>query len=153
MNTVSMRLGCVTGRAHAGAELHGFLSYLVKCNLSGRKYRIYGYKGKQVRDNIHGKDVARAIYEWLKRPGAGNVFNIGGGRLNSVSILEAISLTENITGRQMLFEYIDQPRKGDHICYISNTGKFSNEHRGWSPALSLEDILNDLAIGWSERLD
>lgn len=151
MNTVCFRLGCVTGRAHSGVELHGFLSYLVRCNLLNRTYRIYGYKGKQVRDNIHGSDVARAMYTWIGRPKTGCVYNLGGGRENSVSVLEAIFMIEQLTGRRTKIEYVDQHRKGDHMCYISNTARFRTEYPEWSITLSLGDILQELVNGWSER--
>ena len=125
MMTHCLRGGCLTGPHHSGVELHGFLSYLVKTQLMGRTYRIFGYKGKQVRDNIHSYDVARAIEEIYQNPRCGEVYNLGGGRQNSCSILEAFDYVEQLTGEKMDYEYIDKPRDGDHICYISNLAKFT----------------------------
>jgi len=151
MNTVCFRLGCVTGRAQAGAELHGFLSYLTRCHMSGAKYRIYGYKGKQVRDNIHAKDVAHAMYQWLCHPKPGSVFNLGGSRENSTSLIEAISQLELLTGNIMPVEYINQNRKGDHICYISDTSEFCTQYPKWSITVTLRGIFDDLISGYNER--
>src|ERR1700751_2451004 len=117
------RGGCLTGPSHSGVELHGFLSYLVKVTLSGGRYSVYGYKGKQVRDNIHSYDVARAIEEFAANPRPGEVYNLGGGRGNSVSMLEAIAKIEELTGRKMDWKYVEEARKGDHICYISDLRK------------------------------
>src|SRR5713226_6085143 len=115
-----LRGGCLTGPAHSGVELHGFLSYLVKVAFTGQAYTIYGYQGKQVRDNIHSYDVVRAMEAFAENPRPGEVYNLGGGRENSVSILEAIALVEEMTGRKIAQTYQEQARKGDHICYISN---------------------------------
>ena len=120
MPTVCFRGGCLTGSSHASAELHGFLAYLARCVLEGRAYRIYGYKGKQVRDNIHASDVCAAALAFAESPRPGAVYNIGGGRANSVSILEAIARLEELTGRELAVEYVDEARRGDHICYISD---------------------------------
>src|SRR5579863_2794656 len=117
MPTCCLRGGCLTGPNHAGVELHGFLSYLVKCNLEGREYTVYGYKGKQVRDNIHSLDVARFMAAFAAAPRAGEVYNLGGGRDNSTSILEAFQLAESFTGKAQVHTYVDQNRIGDHICY------------------------------------
>ena len=119
MPTCCLRAGCLTGPNHSGVELHGFLSYLIRCNLEGRTYNVFGYKGKQVRDNIHSYDVAQFINLFIGNPRQGEVYNVGGGRNNSISILEAFELITEISGKKMFYKYIDQNRKGDHICYIS----------------------------------
>jgi CDP-paratose 2-epimerase len=131
--------------------LHGFLSYLVKCNLEGRIYSIFGYKGKQVRDNIHSLDVARAIHAFIEQPGCGAVYNIGGGRGNSCSILEAFALVESVTGRKQRYEYVEQNRSGDHVCYISDLKKIRTELRGWDITVSLAEIVEGLVRGHLER--
>jgi len=124
MKTVSFRGGCLTGALHSGAELHGFLSYLMKCAMTGEPYTIYGYKGKQVRDNIHSLDLVEAFYQFYSNPRQGEVYNIGGGRQNNCSILEAIDLCEEITGHKVNRTYNEQNRTGDHIWYVSNLKKF-----------------------------
>jgi CDP-paratose 2-epimerase len=138
------RGGCLTGPAHSGVELHGFLSFLVKVALGGGTYTIHGYKGKQVRDNIHSYDVVRAIEEFAANPRSGEVYNLGGGRENSISMVEAIEQIEMITGRKMELRYAEEARKGDHICYISNTGKFKNHFPNWEITKSLSNILEEL---------
>jgi CDP-paratose 2-epimerase len=152
MKTACLRGGCLTGPNHSGVELHGFLSYLVKCNLEGRTYKIFGYKGKQVRDNIHSLDVARAIDSFIEQPRSGAVYNIGGGRDNSCSILEAFSLVEAITGKPQIYEYLNQNRIGDHICYISDLSKMQCELNGWNISVSLEQIFVEIVNAWKERL-
>ena len=149
MNTGVFRGGCLTGPAHSGVELHGFLSYLVKMTLGGGGYSVYGYKGKQVRDNIHSHDVVRAIEEFAANPRPGEVYNIGGGRQNSISILEAISSIEALAGRKLKWRYVEEARKGDHICYISNLGKFQRHYPKWSITRNLDAILEELVA--SER--
>jgi len=144
MNVGIFRGGCLTGPSHSGVELHGFLSYLVKVAVTGQVYTIYGYKGKQVRDNIHSYDVIRAIEEFLKNPRPGEVYNIGGGRANSVSVLEAIQLIEEMSGRKIRWVYKDEPRKGDHIVYITNMKKFKTHYPNWSITYTLEDILKEM---------
>src|SRR5206468_6617854 len=124
--------GCLTGPNHSGVELHGFLSYLVKCNLEGREYRVYGYKGKQVRDNIHSHDVARFIAEFVTAPRAGEVYNLGGGKENSCSIIEAFAAVEAITGKSQRSTYLDQNRVGDHICYYSDLSKMRQHYPTWN---------------------
>ncbi|MDQ3813793.1 MAG: NAD-dependent epimerase/dehydratase family protein, partial [Armatimonadota bacterium] len=151
LKTVCLRGGCLTGPNHSGVELHGFLSYLVKCNLEGRPYKIFGYKGKQVRDNIHSRDVARAIHAFIEQPTCGAVYNIGGGRDNSCSILEAFSLAEHLTGRKQNYEYTEKNREGDHICYISDLSKMRRELKGWDISISLAEIMEQLVRGWRER--
>ena len=152
MKTHCLRGGCLTGPNHSGVELHGFLSYLVKTQLSGKTYRIYGYKGKQVRDNIHSFDVARAIEEIYANPRSGEVYNMGGGRANSCSILEAFDIVEELTGKKMHYEYLDQPRAGDHICYISDLASFQKHFPKWSVTKSLDDVFRDMITAWNVRL-
>ncbi|MEO6130246.1 MAG: NAD-dependent epimerase/dehydratase family protein [Saprospiraceae bacterium] len=151
MKTCCLRGGCLTGPNHSGVELHGFLSYLVKCNIEGMKYTIYGYKGKQVRDNIHSLDVARFIDEFIKSPRSGEVYNLGGGRGNSCSILEAFRLIESISGKKMHFDYVDKNREGDHICYISNLNKMRTHYPAWNITKSLEQIFEEIHRAWLER--
>jgi CDP-paratose 2-epimerase len=152
MRTCCLRGGCLTGPNHSGVELHGFLSYLVKVNVEGRRYRVYGYKGKQVRDNIHAVDVARFIAAFAERPRCGEVYNLGGGRGNSCSILEAFELTAQLTGKKMDFEYVDKPREGDHICYISNLTKMRTHYPDWDISISLPQIFEEIVSGWRTRM-
>lgn len=126
MPTCCLRGGCLTGPNHSGVELDGFLSYLVRCNLEGLTYKVFGCKGKQVRDNIHSWDVAQFMNQFIHAPRSGEVYNLGGGRGNSISILEAFSLISQISGKKVSYEYIDQNRKGDYICYISDLGKMKS---------------------------
>ena len=151
LKTCCLRGGCLTGPNHSGVELHGFLSYLIKCNLEGRKYTVFGYKGKQVRDNIHSYDVVRFIQAFIDKPGRGEVFNLGGGRANSCSILEAFTLIEKISGRPMLWEYVDRNRQGDHICYISNLEKIQRHYPTWSLTRSLGAIFEEILRAWVDR--
>lgn len=152
MNTCCLRGGCLTGPSHSGVELHGFLSYLIKCNVNLMKYNIFGYKGKQVRDNIHSVDVAHFIHCFICKPRKGEVYNLGGGRNNSISILEAFDLIESISGIKMIYEYVDKNREGDHICYISNLQKMHNHYPDWEITKSIEDIFNEIYQGWQFRL-
>ena len=152
MPTCCLRGGCLTGPNHAGVELHGFLSYLVKVNLMGGDYRVYGYKGKQVRDNIHAHDVARFIERYIENPRPGEVYNLGGGRANSCSVLEAFRRVEQLTSREMRFDYVAQNREGDHICYISDPGKMKAHYPGWDITKSLDDILEETVHAWGARL-
>ena len=142
--TCCLRGGCLTGPNHSGVELHGFLSYLVKCNLEGREYRIFGYKGKQVRDNIHSLDVARFIAAFVASPRSGEVYNLGGGKANSTSILEAFSLVERHTGRPQPTSYVEQNRAGDHICYYSDLRKMRAHYPTWDITQSLEDTIRQI---------
>ena len=144
MNVGIFRGGCLTGPNHSGVELHGFLSYLVKVALSGKTYKIFGYKGKQVRDNIHSHDVIRAVEEFALSPRPGEVYNIGGGRANSISILEAVARIEEMTGKKIRWEYQEAPRIGDHICYITNLGKLQSHYPKWSITRSLNEILKEI---------
>ncbi|MFH0907134.1 MAG: NAD-dependent epimerase/dehydratase family protein [bacterium] len=145
MKTACFRGGCLTGPAHSAAELHGFLAYLVKCCKTGRPYRVFGYKGKQVRDNIHSFDVCRVLEAFQQNPRPGEIYNLGGGRGNSVSILEAIDRAEAVTGKKLTWEYVDQNRSGDHICYISNLTKMREHFKGWDISKSLDDIFEEIA--------
>jgi CDP-paratose 2-epimerase len=145
------RGGCLTGPSHSGVELHGFLSYLLKVALSGKPYTVFGYNGKQVRDNIHSFDVVRAFEEFAQNPRPGEVYNLGGGRANSVSMLEAISQIEALTGRKINWTYQEQARKGDHMCYISDLAKFKSHYPRWSVTRSLESILEEMAAAEREH--
>src|SRR5216117_2234563 len=146
------RGGCLTGPSHSGVELHGFLSYLVKVGLHGEMYTIYGYKGKQVRDNIHSYDVVRAIEEFAANPRPGEVYNLGGGRANSISMLEAIERIEQMIGRKLDWRYLDEARKGDHICYISNLAKFQNHYPNWKITRGLDSIFEEIITSQREQL-
>jgi CDP-paratose 2-epimerase len=153
MPTCCLRGGCLTGPNHSGVELHGFLSYLIKCNLEGRLYTVYGYKGKQVRDNIHSEDVARFMYEFAQAPRVGEVYNLGGGRENSCSILEAFRMVEGITGRKANWRYVDENRIGDHICYYSDLRKMKSHYPEWSVTKPLNVIFEEIATSWERRLN
>jgi CDP-paratose 2-epimerase len=148
MPTCCLRGGCLTGPNHSGVELHGFLSYLIKCNVDNKKYNIYGYKGKQVRDNIHSYDVAMFIKEFLKNPRIAEVYNIGGGRENSVSILEAFDLIESISGNKMIYEYQDKNREGDHICYISDLSKMKEDYPNWGITKDINTVFQEIYEAW-----
>jgi CDP-paratose 2-epimerase len=152
MNTCCLRGGCLTGPNHSGVELHGFLSYLVKVNLTGGRYCVYGYKGKQVRDNIHSYDVARFIELFIKDPRPGEVYNLGGGRGNSCSVLEAFRKAEEITGQSMHFDYVSKNREGDHICYISDLTKMKTHYPAWDITKSLDDIFEETVRAWCTRV-
>jgi CDP-paratose 2-epimerase len=152
LKTHCLRGGCFTGPHHSGVELHGFLSYLVKTHLSGGVYRVFGYKGKQVRDNIHSYDVARAVEAIAAAPRCGEVYNLGGGRDNACSILEAFDRVEQLTGRAMRSEYVDQHREGDHICYISDLSRFRAHYPGWDLTKSLDAIFDEIIDAWHARL-
>jgi CDP-paratose 2-epimerase len=151
MPTCCLRGGCLTGPNHSGVELHGFLSYLVKCNLEGREYRIFGYKGKQVRDNIHSLDVARFMAAFVAAPRAGEVYNLGGGRKNSTSIIEAFAIAEKFTGKKQVYTYLDQNRAGDHICYYSDLRKMRGHYPTWDLTQSLEETIRQIAEAWRRR--
>lgn len=141
MKTACFRCGCLTGPNHSSAELHGFLAYLMKCFMTNSQYKIFGYKGKQVRDNIHSKDLVNAFYEFYKAPRIGEVYNIGGGRQNSCSILEAIKICEEITSLKLNHSYINENRKGDHIWYISKLDKFQEHFPDWQIRYGLYETL------------
>lgn len=150
LKTGCFRFGCITGAAHAGVELHGFLAYLAKCCREGIHYRVYGYKGKQVRDQIHAADAAAAFSEFCAGPRPGHVYNLGGGLENSVSVLEAIFLIEQATGRKLEWEYVDEPRGGDHIVYYSDTGKFRSHYPKWKITRPRKSIVRELADAAAE---
>jgi CDP-paratose 2-epimerase len=151
MPTCCLRGGCLTGPNHAGVELHGFLSYLVKCNLEGREYRIFGYKGKQVRDNIHSKDVARFAEAFIRAPRVAEVYNIGGGKDNSCSILEAFEITEAITARKQAYSYLAKNRIGDHICYYRDLTKLRSHFPSWDISIGLRDTIQQIAASYQKR--
>jgi CDP-paratose 2-epimerase len=151
MKTCCLRGGCLTGPNHSGVELHGFLSFLIRCNLEGRTYKIFGYKGKQVRDNIHSLDVARFIEAFVEAPRVAEVYNLGGGKDNTCSILEAFKLAEEITGREMQYEYVDENREGDHICYYSDLRKIRSHYPGWDISKNLRTTFEEIAESWRQR--
>ena len=152
MPTCCLRGGCLTGPNHSGVELHGFLSYLVKCNLEGREYKVFGYQGKQVRDNIHSHDVACFIAEFIKAPRIAEVYNLGGGRTNSCSIIEAFQLVEKFSGRKQVWQYTNENRIGDHICYISNLAKMRRHYPAWDITIPLEETVRQIVEAHSARL-
>ena len=151
MPTCCLRGGCLTGPNHTGVELHGFLSYLMKCNLEGKQYTVFGYKAKQVRDNIHSMDVARFMWEFSQNPRCGEVYNLGGGKQNSCSMLEAFAHAEAATGKPMNYVYSDQNREGDHICYYSDLRKMIDHYPNWGISKSLDDIFSEIAQSWQVR--
>jgi CDP-paratose 2-epimerase len=142
----------LTGPNHAGVELHGFLSYLVRCNLESLEYKIFGYKGKQVRDNIHSEDVANLMYEFYQKPRCGEVYNLGGGKQNSCSILEAFQMVEQISGRKQRYIYLEENRVGDHICYYSDLRKIKAHFPAWAITKPLPVIFQEIAQSWQVRL-
>ncbi len=149
--TCCLRGGCLTGPNHAGVELHGFLSYLIRCNLEGREYKVFGYKGKQVRDNIHSLDVARFIEQFIATPRKAEVYNIGGGRANSVSILEGFLLVEEFTGQKQIYSYVEENRIGDHICYISNLAKMRDHYPAWDISIGLKETIRQIVSSHQAR--
>jgi CDP-paratose 2-epimerase len=152
MPTCCLRGGCLTGPNHSGVELHGFLSYLVKCNLEEREYRVFGYQGKQVRDNIHAEDVARFMYAFFQAPRVAEVYNLGGGKDNSCSILEAFSLAEKFSGKPMKHVYVEENRLGDHICYYSDLRKMKSHYPDWTVTKSLEQTIGEIVESWQRRM-
>lgn len=144
LRTGIFRGGCLTGPSHSGVELHGFLNYLVRVAKDGGTYTIIGYKGKQVRDQIHSHDVIQALWAFAQNPRPGEVYNLGGGRGNSASVLECIAAIDKLTGRKLDVRYSDQARKGDHICYISDLGKFRSHYPDWTLTRNLDAILEEL---------
>jgi CDP-paratose 2-epimerase len=150
MPTVCYRGGCLTGPNHSGVELHGFISYLVKVVMRGDVYKIFGYKGKQVRDQIHSYDVVRAFEEFIANPRSQAVYNLGGGRGNSVSILECFDLLEQLTGKKARYEYLEQPRQGDHICYVSDTRRLENDYPRWRITRNLIAIFEEIVKAETE---
>jgi len=152
MPACCLRGGCLTGPNHSGVELHGFLSYLIKCNLLEKEYTIFGYKGKQVRDNIHSFDVSTFIEHFIENPRYGEVYNLGGGRSNSISILEAFKLIENISGKEMVYQYSNQNRSGDHICYISDLSKIKSHFPNWRITKDLKTTFHEIHDAWTKRI-
>ena len=144
LKTGVFRGGCLTGPGHSGAELHGFLAYLMKCAFTGKEYRIFGYKGKQVRDNIHSGDLVNVFYHFYQNPRCGEVYNVGGGRFSNCSMMEAIGMCEEITGRKMKTQYVEDNRVGDHIWYISDMSKFKNHYPDWTQFKNVPDILTEI---------
>jgi CDP-paratose 2-epimerase len=144
LKTTCFRAGCITGPNHSGAKLHGFLSYLVKISLQSKKYTLIGYKGKQVRDNIHSSDLVSCFWEYYKKPGYGEVYNIGGGRYSNCSIIEALNMVENIADIKIKKNILKENRIGDHIWYVSNTKKFKNKYPNWKQKFSTQKIINEL---------
>jgi CDP-paratose 2-epimerase len=151
MKTVTFRGGCLTGPAHSGAELHGFLAYLMKCVATGKPYSVFGYEGKQVRDNIHSADFCSALLHAARAPKPGSVYNMGGGRDQSCSMLEAICLCENIAGRTLDWSYVENNRVGDHVWWISDTSKFAADYPDWSYAYTLQRTLEEVFAAVRER--
>jgi len=152
MPTVALRGGCLTGPNHSGVELHGFLNYLVKVAIRGDVYSIFGYKGKQLRDQIHSFDVIRAIETFILSPRAGEVYNIGGGRESNASVLECIDMIEERLGRKIKTSYVDSNRVGDHICYISDLSKFKSHYPSWQLTYKIEDIIDEIISAENKRL-
>ena len=144
MKTVCFRGGCLTGPNHSGTALHGFLAYLMRCCATGKPYAIFGYEGKQVRDNIHSADLIQCFYEFFKAPLSAEVYNIGGGRFSYASMLESVRLCEEITGRELDYTYKDANRVGDHIWWISDTSKFSQHYPEWKQLYNVRDILQQI---------
>lgn len=144
MNVGIFRGGCLTGPQHSGVALHGFLSYIVKCSVSNEKYTIFGYRGKQVRDQIHSSDVISLFDSFINNPGKGEVYNLGGGKPNSASILEVIDLIQSVTGKRLNYEYSDISRKGDHICYYSDLSKIKSHFPEYNIKYSLIDIIEEI---------
>ncbi|MEY3367780.1 MAG: hypothetical protein RI973_935 [Bacteroidota bacterium] len=151
LKTAAFRGGCLTGPNHSGAQLHGFLAYLMKCAVSGEHYTIFGYKGKQVRDNIHSFDLVNMFWHFYQQPRSGEVYNAGGGRFSNCSMLEAIELCEKITGRKMNYSYSGQHRTGDHIWYISDVQKFKDHYPAWDYRYDLESTLTQMYQSFSQR--
>ncbi len=151
MRTACFRGGCLTGPGHSGTQLHGFLSYLMKCAMTGSNYTVFGYQGKQVRDNIHSNDLVRAFDEFAMNPRVAAVYNIGGGRQSNCSMVEAIQLCEQISGQEMKWEYSDENRAGDHIWWISDTSRFEKDYPNWSLEFDVPQILHQIHDQNAER--
>jgi CDP-paratose 2-epimerase len=151
MNTACFRGGCLTGPAHSGAELHGFLAYLVKCTVTGRPYTVFGYKGKQVRDNIHSHDLVNALWHYHQSPRPAAVYNIGGSRHSNCSMIEAIDIVQRLAGRELNYTLSDDARAGDHIWWISDVRRYRQDHPQWSYRYDLETMLADMVAAVQER--
>jgi CDP-paratose 2-epimerase len=152
MNTGVFRGGCLTGPQHSGTQLHGFLSYLMKCAITGDHYTIFGYKGKQVRDNIHAWDMVNMFWNFYQNPRPGEVYNAGGSRYSNCSMMEAIKICERITGNKINYSYAKENRIGDHIWYISDVNKFKKNYPDWSYKYNLDDILSQIYTGFKNRI-
>lgn len=153
IRTACFRGGCLTGPAHSGTELHGFLAYLMACALSGKPYTVFGYKAKQVRDNIHSRDVVRALWTFYQKPRSAEVYNLGGGRFANCSMLEAIGLCQELTGREMSWKYSEQNRAGDHIWYVSDMSRFKSHYPEWSHTVDLRQTLVEIRDALQERME
>jgi CDP-paratose 2-epimerase len=152
MKTACFRGGCLTGPNHSGTQLHGFLAYLMRCTVTGRPYTVFGYKGKQVRDNIHSADLINCFHEFFKKPRSGEVYNIGGGRFSNASMLESIKICEEIAGKQLNHTYKEDNRTGDHIWWISDTGKFSGHYPEWKQKYDVRAILQQIFDNSRDRV-
>lgn len=152
MKTAVFRGGCLTGPGHSGTELHGFLSYLMKCCMTGREYRVFGYKGKQVRDNIHSSDLVSAFWHVFRAPRCGEVYNIGGSRHSNCSMMEAIAMCEEIAGKRLNFTYLDENRSGDHIWWIGDVRKFQSHYPEWRYEYDIRRILEEIYLGFEGRV-
>ncbi|MBT5869268.1 MAG: NAD-dependent epimerase/dehydratase family protein [Nitrospinaceae bacterium] len=152
LKTACFRGGCLTGSGHSGTELHGFLSYLMICTVQKKPYTVFGYKGKQVRDNIHSSDLVGALYHFYKKPKAGQVYNIGGGRYSNSSMLEAIKMCEEISGNKLSWKYEDANRFGDHIWWVSDVSKFQSDYPDWTYQYNMERIMTEIHEGLCQRL-
>jgi CDP-paratose 2-epimerase len=151
MRTAVFRGGCLTGGGHSGTELHGFLSYLMRCCVEGRPYTVFGYRGKQVRDNIHSYDLVNMFWHFYQNPRPGEVYNAGGSRHSHCSMTEAIALCEKISGKKLAWKYVEDNRIGDHIWYVSDVSKFQSHYPQWSYRYGLHDILEAIYAGWQTR--
>lgn len=152
MKTASFRGGCLTGPAHSGAQLHGFLAYLMRCTICSEPYTIFGYKGKQVRDNIHSFDLVNAFYHFYQNPRSGEVYNMGGSRHSNCSMVEAIAICETLAGKKLQYSYAENNRSGDHIWYISDVRKFQSHYPEWKYEYNLDMILQDIYHAQVARL-
>ena len=151
MNTVCFRGGCLTGPGHSGAQLHGFLAYLARCAVTDTEYTIIGYGGKQVRDNIHAADLVNMFWHFHQQPRPGEVYNAGGGQFSNCSVLEAVAICEQLTGREMRVAHNEQARQGDHIWYISDMRKFRNHYPQWNHTVGIKETLAEIVAALTER--
>ncbi len=151
MKTATFRGGCLTGPAHSGAELHGFLAWLAKCTVTGKPYTIFGYKGKQVRDNIHSYDLVNAFWHFYEKPRSGVVYNMGGSRHANISMLEAIAMCEEFSGKKLTYTLSDQARSGDHIWYVSDVRRFQKDYPGWKYKYDMRTTLKEIVEATMER--
>jgi len=153
LKTACFRGGCLTGSAHSGTELHGFLSYLMICTMQKKPYTVFGYKGKQVRDNIHSYDLVNALYHFYKKPGVAKIYNIGGSRYSNSSMLEAIKMCEDISGNTLSWNYEDENRFGDHIWWVSDVSRFKADYPDWNYQYNMEEIMREIYEGLRHRLN